>query len=135
VLLDDHAAVVGDMAPAGGQERGPSRDVIGVDQVRRQQDHVEAAAERQVLDPRAHRLGTVYVRQHLRRLVDGDDRVAERDQRMGDPPGPAAQLEDPGPGSSRVVHDLGLAPGGHPRVEVNGAAVRSDHSRSGSCRR
>jgi hypothetical protein len=32
--------------PAGGQEGAPFRGVVGADQVRRQQDHIEAAAER-----------------------------------------------------------------------------------------
>ena len=94
MLLDDHAPVAGHMIPAGGQEGAPFRGVVGADQVRRQQDHVEAAAERQVLDPRAHRLGAADMRQHRRRFIHGDDRVAERYQRMGDPPGTAAQFED-----------------------------------------
>jgi hypothetical protein len=34
------------------------------------------------------------MRQHLRRFIHSDDRVAERYQRMGDPPGTAAQFED-----------------------------------------
>jgi len=59
---------------------------------------------------RAHRLGAADVRQHLRRLVDGDDRVAERDQRMGDPPGPASQLKDGGPVPARLGGGARSAP-------------------------
>jgi len=46
LLLDDHAPVAGHVIPADGQERAPFRGVVGADQVRRQQDHIEAAAER-----------------------------------------------------------------------------------------
>jgi hypothetical protein len=42
---------------------------------------------REILDARADRLGAVIVCQHLRRFIDSDDRMAEFDQRIGDPAG------------------------------------------------
>jgi hypothetical protein len=71
------------------------------------------------------------VRQHFRGFVDCDDPMAERDQRIGDPPGPAAEFEDSRSRSGRVMHDDGLAEIGEPRVELDGAAVRGNHARSG----
>ena len=50
-LLDDDAPAVGDVPPAGMQERVPG-PFAGVDQLRGEQDHVEPAAGGQVLDLR-----------------------------------------------------------------------------------
>ena len=69
--------------------------------------------------------------EHLRRLVDGDDLVAERDERMGDPPGAAAELKDGCPRAGGGVHDGRLAEIGQLRVEVDGTAVRRDHAGAG----
>lgn len=106
--LDDHAPVVGDVPSAGGEERGPHRDVRRVDQVRRQQHRVELAAKREILDPRAYGLRASDVRQHVRGLVNRDDLVTERDQRMGNAPGPAAEFQDGCSRPSRVMHDGGF---------------------------
>src|ERR1700676_667110 len=56
--------------------------------------------------------------------------MAERDQRMRDPPRSAAELENRGTRPGRVVHDGGFAPRGHPRVELDRAAVWRDHPRA-----
>jgi hypothetical protein len=109
MALDDHAPAVGNVPSAGREERGPRRYVRRVDQVRRQQHGVETPAERDVLDPRAYGLRSPDVRQHFRGFVDCDDPMAERDQRVGDPPGPGAEFEDRRSHSGRVMHDGGLA--------------------------
>jgi len=108
VGLDDHAPVVGDVPSAGGEERGPHRDVRRVDQVRCQQHRVEPAAKREILDPCAHGLRASDVPQHVRGLVNRHDLVTERDQRMGNAPGPAAEFEDGRSRPGRVMHDGGF---------------------------
>ena len=76
--------------------------------MRRQQYRIEPAVEREVLDPGAYGLRASDVRQHVRGLVDRDDLMTERDQRMGNATGTAAELEDRGSRPSRVMHDGGL---------------------------
>jgi hypothetical protein len=53
--------------------------LVAVDEVAHQQDAPEAAAEAEVFDPRTHRRSAAHVREHLRRLVDGDDGMPEPD--------------------------------------------------------
>jgi len=108
MALDDHAPVVGDVPPAGREECGPHLNVRRVDQVRCQQHRVEPAAEREILDPCADGLRTSDVRQHVGRLVDRDDLMAERDQRMGNASGTAAEFEDGCSCPGRVMHDGGF---------------------------
>jgi hypothetical protein len=54
--------------------------------------------------------------------------VAERDQRVGDPPGAGAQVEHPGAGAGQPVHQLGLAGRGQPPVDLDRAAVGGDRA-------
>jgi hypothetical protein len=65
----------------------------------------------EAFDARTHDLGTVDVRQHLRRLVDGHDRMAEPDQLVRDASDAAAELEHRRRRGNRGVHDLSLAAG------------------------
>ena len=60
--------------------------------------------------------------------------MTERNERMSDPAGPAAELEDGCPRADGVVNDGGFAEGRHQRVEVDGTPVRRDHPGSGSVR-
>jgi hypothetical protein len=101
-----------------------------VEQVGGQQHGVEAPAELQLLDAAEDGLGAVDALQHLRRLVDGDHRMAKGEQRVGDPPDAGAELEDRGALGDRRVDDPRLAAGRQRGVELDRGPVRRDHSRA-----
>lgn len=74
------------------EERAPLLRLDG-QEIAEQEDGVEAAAEIELLDPRAHRLGIAHVREHLRRFVNRDDGVAACDELPRDSARAAAELE------------------------------------------
>jgi hypothetical protein len=73
-----------------------------------------------------HDLRTADVRQHLERLVHRHDRMPKADQLVRDASGAAAKLEHHRRRVNRGVHDLSLAAGWKPQVEVDRAAVGCD---------
>jgi hypothetical protein len=121
------------MADAGPQQRLPVRFVQGIDQMGRQQHDIETPPEGQTLDPRADRLGSGNVSQHLRRLVHCHHPVPQAGQRVRHAAGTAAQFEDRGPSAADgSVDDVRFPAGDQQRVQVDRAAVGGNHPRSGS---
>ncbi len=156
VPLDEHAAALAHVAPARLQEPPPQVAVVGVDQEGRQQHDLEAPPQVEVLDPgpdglgpdrgqsgrgrgRAARARAIPVDvgpadpgQHLRRLVHRHHRVPERHQPTGHPPSAGPQLQDPGPGGDRRMHDLGFAHRRQHPVQLDRTPVRRDHPGPGA---
>jgi hypothetical protein len=73
--------------------------------VRREPEEIEPVVELEALDLRADRPRDAHLGELLRCLVDGHDQVTGRGQRVGDPTGAAAQVED-----SRSGIRLALSP-------------------------
>jgi hypothetical protein len=132
VPLQEHLAAVGQMAAGGAQQPPPQGVVRCVHQVAGQEDQVEPVGEVEVLDPAPVRPGPPHVGEHLRGVVDGDDVVAQRGQRVGDPPGAGAEVEDPCAGTGQAVHQFGFAHGRQPPVDLDRAAVVRHRSGTGA---
>jgi hypothetical protein len=99
-----------------------------IEQVAAGQHHVEALRQPQRRDVGPYGPGQLDVGQHVRRVVHRDDRVAEPDQRIGDPADAAAQVEH-GPAGRRLrVHQLRLAGGREEQVGLDRAPVAGDRA-------
>lgn len=92
-----HAARGGDMPAAGAEISGHHSVRVKVNQVGPEQCDVEPPrAEVEIFDPGAHRLRAAYPGEHVRALVYGRHRVAERRQRMTRPaPAPRSRTVAP----------------------------------------
>jgi hypothetical protein len=96
----------------------------GVDEVAYQEYDREATSQVELLDARTDVLCSVYVREHLLRLVDRDDSMSQSGERVRYPTHSASELEHLGAGSYRAVNSLGLAECGEETAEIDRASVR-----------
>ena len=92
--LDQYDASRVDVCLAHLEESPPFMDVWIVDQVARQESDVELLDESQRRDVSENGVHTLDVAQHRWGVVDADDAVTERQQRMRDPANTATQFED-----------------------------------------
>lgn len=116
------------MPCAGVEKRLP---LLGccAEQVAEQKHGFETATEIELLDPRADRLCVAYVLEHLGRLIDGDDVVADPHERARDASRAAAELEQRRRRRQRSHDELTLTALLELCVELDGTAVgRSRHA-------
>jgi hypothetical protein len=71
-------------------------------------------------------------RQHRFRVVDGDNSVTVRSKRIGDPPGAAAEIEDPCSGPNQRTDATQFRLGWQRSVDLHWRSVRSDVSHTPS---
>ena len=102
-----------------------------------QQDDVEPLGQVEVLDPRPVGPRGPDGGEHLGGAVDGEHVVPQRHERVGDPPGARAEVQDPS-ARRQPVHELGLAHRREAEVDLDGAAVvgdRAGHRKAATNRR
>ena len=111
MLLDNYAAVRRHVLSAGTQQGAADLIVRDVDQMRCEQHDIEAPAQAEPLNNGLDGVRAADVGEHLRGLINGDNRVAQRSQRTGDASGAAAELKDGCPPGMAAWMVPGSSPG------------------------
>ena len=123
MLLDNYAAVRRHVLSTGTQQGAADLIVRDVDQMRCEQHDIEALAQAEILNNGLDGVRAADVSQHLRGLINGDNRVAKRSQGAGDAAGAAAELKDGCAAGNGGLDNSRVIAGRQQRVEVNRASV------------
>lgn len=107
VTLDQHDTSRTNMQLAYLEEPSPLVDVCTVDQMAREDCDIKPVEESERRDVSENGACTLNVTQHLRRVVDSDNAVAEGQQRMCDPANTASQFEDRRSRGYRLMYQFG----------------------------
>lgn len=126
MALDEHDAVVRDVAAAYLKQPSALVGVGRVDQVARGEDRAEAAAEVHVLDAGVDRLDPGGVGEHRGRLVDAGDTVAQVGERAGEAADAAAEVEDRRARLDRRVEHRRHVVGRQAEIDRDRAAIGGD---------